>query len=97
MNAAHAVNEELGGTPIHSVSMLVGNLISWAARDQDFNASHLASVRVHLNERPVRTLSPQDIERLWRREIGDISYLEKVEFRTTSRITLPGVCVRAET
>ena len=91
VNAAHAVNEELDGTPIDSVSMLVGNLISAALHDQDFNASHLASVRVHLNERPVRTVSPQDIERLWRREIGDISYLEKVRFRTTRRFIRPGV------
>ena len=91
VNAAHAVNEELDGTPIDSVSMLVGNLISAAALDRDFNASHTASVRVHLNKRPVRTISPQDVERLWRREIGDISYLDKVKFRTTSRVTRPGV------
>ena len=91
VNAAHAVNEELGGTPIGSVSMIVGNLIWAAALDQDFNASHMASVKLHLNDRPIRTVSPQDIERLWRREIGDISYLEQVMFHTTSRFTHPGV------
>ena len=91
VNAAHAVNEEFGGTPINSVSMMVGNLIWAAALDQDFNASHMASVKLHLNDRPIRTISPQDIERLWRREIGDISYLEQVRFHTTSRFTRPGV------
>ena len=91
VNAAHAVNEELGGMPIKSVSMLAGNIIAPSMRDQDFNHSHMASVRAHLNNRPIRTASPQDIERLWRREIGDISYLESVKFRTTSRPTRPGV------
>lgn len=89
--AAHAVNEELGGTAIHSVSMLVGNLITPSVLDKDFNDSHSASIRAHLNEKPLRTVSPQDIERLWRRELGDISYLEKTEFRTTRRRPKPSV------
>ena len=40
-------------------------------------------MRLHLHDRPVRTESPADIERLWRRHVGDVSYLEKVEYQTT--------------
>ena len=71
--------------------MLVGNLITPSVLDKDFNDSHSASIRAHLNEKPLRTVSPQDIERLWRRELGDISYLEKTEFRTTRRRPKPSV------
>ena len=52
------------------------------------NASHLASVRIHLNPRPVRTASPVEIESAWRRHAGDVSGLGEVEYRT-SRLNFP--------
>ena len=82
---AHAVNDQLGGTAIQSISIMVGNIASTrlgGAQDEE-SGSHLASVRLHLHERPIRTESPGDIERLWRRHVGDVSYLEKVEYQTT--------------
>ena len=84
VSAGHAVNEQLGGTAIQSISIVVGNIASTrlGARDEE-NGSHLASVKLHLHERPIRTESPGDIERLWRRQVGDVSYLEKVEYQTT--------------
>ena len=66
VGAGHAVNDELGGTAIRSVSIIAGNLATtglWHG-DKD-NASHLASVKLHLNDRPMRTASPSEIERLW--------------------------------
>ena len=92
VSAGHAVNDDLGGTAIHSVSIIAGNHVAsglWHG-DED-NASHLASVKLHLNDRPMRTASPSEIERLWRRHVGDISYLEKVEYQTLRLQDRPGV------
>ena len=84
VSAAHAVNDQLGGTAIESISIVVGNVAPTQLRDEDEqNRSHLASVRLHLHDRPIRTESPADVERLWRRQVGDLSYLETVEFQTT--------------
>ena len=84
VGAAHAVNDQLGGTAIQSISIVAGNIASsrLGSRDER-NASHLASVKLHLHDRPIRTESPASIERLWRRHVGDVSYLEKVEYQTT--------------
>ena len=84
VSAGHAVNDQLGGTAVQSISIVVGSIASTrlGAQDEE-NGSHLASVKLHLHERPIRTESPGDIERLWRRRVGDVSYLEKVEYQTT--------------
>ena len=84
VSAGHAVNDQLGGTAVQSISIVVGNVVSTrlSAPDEE-KGSHLASVKLHLHERPIRTESPGDIERLWRRHVGDVSYLEKVEYQTT--------------
>ena len=84
VEAGHAVNEQLGGSAVHTVSIIVGNTVSSRLRDEDDNhASHLASVKLHLHDRPIRSASPAQIERLWRRQVGDISYLDEVEYQTT--------------
>ena len=91
-SAGHAVNDDLGGTAIRSVSVIAGNVAATGFRHEDArNASHLASVKLHLNEQPMRSASPTEIERLWRRHIGDISYLEKVEYQTTRVQDRPSV------
>ena len=98
VSAAHAVNDQLGGTAIESISIVVGNVAPTQLRDEDEqNRSHLASVRLHLHDRPIRTESPADVERLWRRQVGDLSYLETVEFQTTRVQDKPtvGVCRQA--
>ena len=89
--AARAVNDELDGTPISAVSLLAGNLALPRPGVESDNASHLASlasVRIHLNPRPVRTASPVEIESAWRRHAGDVSGLGEVEYRT-SRLNFP--------
>ena len=84
VSAGHAVNDQLGGTAVRSISIMVGNIASTRLGAQDEESgSHLASVKLHLHERPIRTESPGDVERLWRRHVGDVSYLEKVEYQTT--------------
>ena len=86
--AAEAINEDLDGTSIDAISVLVGNLASTRRIDRTDNSSHLASVRVHLNPRPIRSASPSEVERAWRRLAGDISEVDELEFRTT-RLRFP--------
>ena len=87
-SAVRAVNDELDGTSINEVSVLVGNLASPRRMDKADNASHLASVRAHLAPRLERTAAPSEIERAWRRHLGDVSEVEDLEFRTT-RLRFP--------
>ena len=87
-SAARAVNDGLDGTSINAVSVLAGNVALPRAGDEHGNSSHLASVRIHFNPRPVRIASAPEIERFWRARVGDVSELEKVEFRT-SRLNFP--------
>ena len=92
VSAGHAVNDQLGGTAVASVTVMAGNVESAGLRArEDGNASHLASVTLHLHPRPIRTASPVEIERLWRRQIGDVSHLQKVEYWTTRFQDKPSV------
>ena len=83
-SAARGLNEQFEDTPIRALSVLVGNIASqrWRGREQQ-NSSHRASVRVHLNRRPIRNASILEVEREWRRGTGDMSSLESVEFHAT--------------
>ena len=81
--AARSINDQLDGTSIRSVAVTAGNLAQIRTSDIGRNRSNVASVRIHLNPRPVRTASPRDIERAWRRNVGDTSELESVEFQST--------------
>lgn len=82
-DAAHAINEQLPGEPVSGVSILAGYLVSSRATGHDLGGSHLGTVRVHLNDRPVRVASPVEVERAWREQVGDVSHVEKVEYQTT--------------
>ena len=89
--AAYAMNEQLPGESIDAVSILGGNIVSSRAGAEEPNRSHLARVRIHLNERPLRQASPAQIERAWRQNIGELSHLERMEFQTTSVRPRPSV------
>ena len=92
VSAGHAVNDQLGGTAIQSISIGAGSSASTGLGEKEAgNASHLAWVKLHLHERPIRTVSPAEIERLWRWHAGDVSYLEKVEYQTTRVQDRPSV------
>ena len=88
VDAAYAMNEELPGESIHALSLLVGNVmssgVSTVMRPEEPNGSHLATVRVRLNERPTRQVSPAEIEESWRRNLGALPPLERMVFQTTS-------------
>ena len=88
---AHAMNEQLPGESISGVSILAGNVVSSRTGAEEPNGSHLAGVRIHLNERPARQVSPAEIERVWRENIGEMSHLESMEFQRTSVRARPSV------
>ena len=90
-NAARAMNEQLPGESISGVSILAGNVVSSRTGTEEPNGSHLAGVRVHLNERPTRQVSPAEIERVWRQNIGEMSHLESMEFQRTTVRSRPSV------
>ena len=82
--AAHATNEQVGGTSFRSVSVTIGGR---AGRGQGPGrasqlgmASHLASVQVVLESEPLRTLSAQQLERIWRSEAGEIPGAERLSY-----------------
>ena len=86
IRAARSINEQLEGTSIKSISLMVGNLGGVAAsrtgEDQSIR-SHLASVRLKLHERPLRQASLEAIERVWRQNVGDTPDLGKISIQTT--------------
>ena len=81
-DAALAVNDQSEGTSVEAVSIVAGNILSLRTAEAGPNRSHLASVVVHLNERPIRRTSILGITRQWRENIGDVSYLESVAYYT---------------
>ena len=91
VDAAYAMNEQLPGESIDAVSILAGDVMSPRAVARESRGSHIAGVRVHLNERPIREASPAEIERVWRRNIGELPYLERMEVLTTDVRSRPTV------
>ena len=89
--AADALNGQLPGESIEKVSVLVGNVESSRMTAPNPTGSHVATVRVHLNQRPTRIASPADVERAWRRNIGELPYAERMVFQTTRLRPLPSV------
>ena len=98
VDAARSMNETLGGTAVHSISVVVGGMTPSRLDDAGGspNHSHLASVRIHLNEQPVRTATLGEIERIWRQEVGDTSFVEKLEIQTTRLYLRPDVSYALE-
>ena len=94
--AAQAINEQLPGESVSGVSILAGYLVSSRATGHDHGGSHLGTVRVHLNDRPVRVASPTEIERAWREQVGDVSHVEKIEYQTTRVQVRPTVAYALE-
>ena len=86
--AARSINEELDEPAITAITVVAGNVAAPRPTDRRDNASHLASVRIHLGPRPGRTASPMAVERAWRRLVGIVPEPEKIEYRTT-RVRFP--------
>ena len=89
--AALAVNDQSEGTSVEAVSIMAGNVLSRRTAEAGPNRSHLASVVVHLNERPIRRMSILGVTSQWRENIGDVSYLESVVYYTQRTQSEQGV------
>ncbi len=98
--AGYAVNRQLDGRSISRVSIIAGNTAASPRErrrdDRASNRSHLASVRLHLNDRPMRDAAPDRVEQAWRQNVGDVSGLESVVFRRGALEELPGVAYSLE-
>ena len=92
--AARRINEQIEGTSIKSISLTVGRLGdigSSRTGEDESSKSHLASVRLHLHERPFREASPEVIARAWRENVGNLPGLESVSVETARIRTKPSV------
>ena len=90
-DAALAVNDQSEGTSVESVSIIAGNVLSRRTAAAGPNRSHLASVVVHLHERPIRRMPILGIARQWRENVGDVSYLQSVTYQTQRTQSESGV------
>ena len=94
--AAELTDEQLEGDSIKSISVIVGVPIQSARvlgqRDlHTSDSSHIASVRVHLNDRPPREYSVPEFERTWRDHISSVAPIERLEFRSSKYRPIPNV------
>ena len=89
--ATQAVNEQLPGEPIGSVSIFVGQLSEPPVAGSIPISSHLAGVRAQLNERPLRRSTVQEVERVWQQTLEPIVQAEKLEVSSAGANTGPTV------
>lgn len=86
VRAGHRINDQVEGTSVEHISIAVGDMTDRPSsasmpRSQHGSSTHMASVRLHLNARPLRKASPDEIERAWRRSVGPVSKAEQLAFR----------------
>ena len=89
--AARAVNEELPGEPVRSVTVFVGQSAQYPTMTTLITASHIAGVGLHLNDPPLRRSTPEEVVRAWRRNLGSGSYLERLEIWSAPTRPAPNV------
>ena len=89
--AVRAVNEQLPGEPIGSVSVFVGQPAELQPTGTISSNSHLAGVRAHLNERPLRRSMPLEIVNAWRRNLEPAPHLERLDFWSAQVRTQPSI------
>ena len=98
--AGRAINGQLAGTSIARVSVIAGSTAAAPQErrrgDRASNRSHLASVRLHFEERPLREASPDQIESAWQRNVKDVTGLEGVVFRRGAYSGRPSVAYSLE-
>ena len=78
--AAQSINSELEGTSIKSLSVVAGSILSTRNDQNDKYGENLATVVARLYSEPVRKAGWREVEQAWRRNVGDTSVAEHVEF-----------------
>ena len=89
--AARAVNEELLGEPVKSVTVFIGQTAQYPALGPVTTAGHIAGVGLHLNERPLRRSMPEEVARVWRRHAGSVAQVERLAIWSAPTRTEPDV------
>lgn len=86
-NAILRVNEVQGGTEIQSLSVVVGGSIRTGGGPGGSSGmsvnSNRAQVILELADEEIRQNSSEEIERLWRREVGTIAGSDSLQFRSS--------------
>ncbi len=84
VEAAHAVDADVGGTSMRALSVTVGGrpgeFTGPGGTGEMLIASHVAAVQVQLHREPLRTLAATELERLWRLKVGDVPGAERLTF-----------------
>ena len=82
--AAYETNEQSGGSSFRSIGVTIGGRtgdVGGPGGGTQMNvASNIASVRVILNNEPLRTLSADELERIWRGNTGEIPGAERLSY-----------------
>ena len=93
-HAALQTEEQFEGDSIKTISIVAGAPIMSLRATQGLersNSSHLASVRVHLNDQDIRNVSVTEFEHAWRLNIGDTSPIEQLRFQSSRFQPQPSV------
>ena len=84
VTAAERVDQAAEGSSFQSISMTVGGQTSSGGGPFGGGrvtvANHLASIQIRLNPEPLRKLSADELEKLWRTEVGSIPGVEKLNY-----------------
>ena len=82
--AAYETNEQSGGSSFRSIGVTIGGRtgdVGGPGGGTQMNvASNIASVRVILNNEPLRTLAADELERIWRGNTGEIPGAERLSY-----------------
>ncbi len=92
--AAENADSQVKGDSIKSISLIAGApVMSLSAYSdaQKENSSHIAAVRIHLNDPPARSISVAEFERAWRGNIKDASTFERLEIRSARFEPTPSI------
>lgn len=86
VSAGYELNEQVEGTSIKHISITVGDLTEdqtapGMSLSKYASNTHKGSVTLHLNQRPLRRVAPDEVERAWRNLIGSVSKPEKLVIR----------------
>ena len=86
-DAVYRVNNRFGGNEIQSINMVVGGSLSTGGGPGGSaglsQSSNRAQVIVELADESIRTNSSENIERLWRTEVGTLAGIDSLQFRSS--------------
>ena len=78
--AVRAVNGELRGDPVRSVTVFVGQPAQYPSLGSPTTASHIAGIGVHLSDPSRHRATSGEVLRAWRRNVGSVAHLDRIEF-----------------